>query len=110
MPLSEKARIEVYLPDLPSAAYQELLGVLELEFTYTFGGCSLLRGINGSYQSQLGFPIEDRMNLLYTDAPFTFDDGFDGLSRYADVLRLIAFEALDEEAVLVVAYKVFHSV
>lgn len=109
MPLSERARIEVYLPDLPSAAYQELLDALELEFTYTFGGCSLLRGLNGSYQAQLGFPIEDRVNLLYTDAPFAFDEGFDRLSRYADALRQTAFEALDEEAILVAAYKVFHS-
>ena len=108
MPLSEKARVEVYLPDLPSAAYQELLYALELEFTYTFGGCTLIRGLNGSYQSQLGLPIEDRVNLLYTDTPFTFEAEFDRLSRYADALRQTAFDALDEEAILVVALKVYH--
>ena len=42
MPLSEKARIEVYLPDLPRAEYQDLLGALEQEFAYTFGGCTTL--------------------------------------------------------------------
>ena len=109
MPLFEKTRIEVYLPDLPSAPYQDLLSALEIEFTYTFGGCSLLRGLSGNYQSQLGLPIEDRVNLLYTDAPFTFDDGFARLSAYTDALRQTAFEALDEEAILVAAYKVFHS-
>ena len=36
MPLFEKARIEVYLPDLPKPAYQELLAALDREFTYTF--------------------------------------------------------------------------
>jgi len=105
LPLFEKARVEVYLPDLPSAVYLELLDTLELKFTYTFGGCTLVRGLHGSYQSQLGFPIEDRVNLLYTDTPFTFAEGFDILSRYTDALRQTAFEALDEEAMLVVAYK-----
>ncbi|HZP83118.1 MAG TPA: hypothetical protein VFB21_15865 [Chthonomonadaceae bacterium] len=109
MPLSEKARVEVYLPDLPSAAYRELLDALEQEFTYTFGGCTLVRGLNGSYQSLLGLPVQDRINLLYTDTPFTFDEGFPRLSRYTDLLRQTAFEALEEEAVLVVAFKVYHS-
>ncbi len=109
MPLSERARIEVYLPDLPSAAYQELLDALVLEFTYTFGGCTLIRGLSGSYQSMLGLPVDDRVNLLYTDSPFTFDEGLDLLSRYSDALRQTAFEALDEEAILVAAYRVFHS-
>jgi len=38
LPLFEKARVEVYLPDLPKPAYQELLAALDREFTYTFGG------------------------------------------------------------------------
>ena len=109
MPLSEKARVEVYLPDLPSPAYQELLNALEQEFTYTFGGCTLVRGLSGNYLSQLGLPVEDRINLLYTDAPFTFEEGFGRLSRYTDALRETAFTALEEEAVLVVAFRVYHS-
>ncbi len=57
----------------------------------------------------MGLPIQDRINLLYTDTPFTFDEGFEKLSRYADALRQTAFDALEEEAVLVVTYKVYHS-
>ena len=109
MPLSERVRVEVYLPDLPLSAYRELLNTLELEFTYTFGGCTLIRGLNGSYQSNLGFPIEDRVNFIYTDTPFTFAVGFERLSRYTDALRQTAYDALDEESILVVAYKIFHS-
>ena len=67
MPLSEKARIEVYLPDVPRQAYRDLLIVLEQEFTFTFGGCTLLRGLEGSYLSQGGLPTRDRINLLFTD-------------------------------------------
>jgi hypothetical protein len=109
LPLSERARIEAYLPDLPSPVYRELLEALEQEFTYTFGGCTLVRGLSGSYLSQLGLPIQDRINLLYTDTPFSFDAEFVKLSRYTDALRQTAFEALEEEAILIVAYKVYHA-
>ena len=109
MPLSEKARIEVYLPDVPRPAYQDLLTALEQEFTYTFGGCSTLRGLEGNYLSRLGLRIRDRINLVYTDAPFAFEETFDLLSRYADELQNASAEALEEEAVLVVAFKVYHA-
>ena len=52
--------------------------------------------------------IRDRVNLVYTDAPFTFESNFDLISRYADQVREAAFEALDEEAVLVVVFPVYH--
>jgi hypothetical protein len=109
LPLSERARIEVYLPDLPSPDYRELLAALQQEFAYTFGGCTLAGGLSGNYLSQMGLPVQDRVNLLYTDAPFNFDGGFSGLSRYTDALRVMAFEALEEETILVVALRVYHS-
>jgi hypothetical protein len=109
LPLSERARVEVYLPDLPAPAYQELLERLEREFTYAFGGCTLIRGLSGNYLSLLGLPVQDRVNLLYTDTPFGFETGFTRLSRYTDALRETAFAALDEEAILVVALRVYHS-
>jgi hypothetical protein len=109
LPLSERARVEVYVPDLPAPAYQELLERLEREFTYTFGGCTLVRGLSGSYLSSLGLPVQDRVNLLYTDGPFGFDAGFERLSGYTDALRRTAFDALEEEAILVVALRVYHS-
>ena len=54
MPLSEKARIEIYLPDHLAPAYQELLAALDQELTYTFGGCTIVRGLDGSYLSRDG--------------------------------------------------------
>jgi hypothetical protein len=109
LPLSEKARIEVYLPDVPRPAYQELLGALEQEFTYPFGGCTLLRGLEGSYLSRLGLRLRDRINLIYTDTPFPFDENGSRLSRYADELRDAAYAALEEEAILIVVFKVYHA-
>jgi hypothetical protein len=94
---------------LPTLPYQNLLDTLEQEFTYTFGGCTIVRGLHGSYLSAAGFPIVDRINVIYTDAsiPFELDVGL--ISRYTDKVRQTAFEALQEEAVLVVAHKVYHS-
>ncbi len=109
MPLYEKARIEAYLPDLPKRAYQELLEALDRELTYTFGGSTIIRGLDGSYLSRAGRIIRDRINLIYTDAPFGFSDNLEALSRYADELRRAAAEALDEESILVVASTVHHS-
>ena len=109
MPLSEKARIEVYLPDLPKQAYQDLLNALDQEFTYAFGGCTIIRGLDGSYLSQAGLKLQDRINLIYTDTPYGFKDNFEIISKYADKLREAAFKALEEEAILVAVQQVYHS-
>jgi hypothetical protein len=99
----------VYLPDLPRPAYRDLLDELEQEFTYTFGGCTTLRGLDGSYLSHAGLPVRDRINVLYTDTPFALEENLTTISRYADQLRETALDALGEEAVLVVVARVFHS-
>jgi hypothetical protein len=109
LPLSEKARIEVYLPDVPRPAYHDLLAALEQEFTYAFGGSTIVRGLEGNFLSQLGLTIRDRINLVYTDAPFTLDENFELLSRYTDELRKAAAEALEEEALLIAVFKVYHA-
>ena len=109
MPLFEKTRIEVYLPDLPKDSYQNLLKAFDQEFTYTFGGCTIVRGLEGSYLSRLGLKMQDRINLAYTDTPFPLPENFIRLSKYTDELREASFAALEEEAILVVAYSITHS-
>ena len=109
MPLFEKARIEVYLPDLPKPSYQDLLQALDQEFTYAFGGCTIIHGLDGSYLSQGGAKLQDRINLIYTDTPYGFKENFDIIAKYADKLREAAFKALEEEAILVAVYPVYHS-
>ena len=109
LPLFERARIEIYLPDLPKAAYQDLLEAFDREFTYTFGGCTILRGLEGSYLSKLGIHTRDRINLIFTDVAVAFDEYPQRISRYTDRLREAALEALEEEAILVAVLKVYHS-
>ena len=64
MPLSEKARIEVYVPDLPQETYQNLLDALAQEFTYTFDGSTIMRGLDGRYLSTHGLQVQDRVHLI----------------------------------------------
>jgi hypothetical protein len=109
LPLSEKARIEVYIPALPQQTYQNLLNALAQEFTYTFGGSTIIRGLDGSYLSRLGVRTQDRVHLIYTDTPFAFAENFENISRYTDALRDAAFEALTEETILVVVLQVYHA-
>jgi hypothetical protein len=107
--LSAKARIEIYLPDHMSLASQELLIVFHQEFTHTFGGATLRRGLDGSYLAQNGQMVRDRINLLYTDTPFSLEANADDLSAYMAKLRQAVLDALQEEAVLVVALPVYHA-
>jgi hypothetical protein len=82
---------------------------LEREFSYTFGGCTTLRGLEGNYLSRIGAVMRDRINVVYTDTPFAFEEHFGRLGRYADELREAASEALEEEAVLIVVSRVYHA-
>jgi hypothetical protein len=109
LPLSERARVEVYLPDLPRATYQDLLAALTREFTYTFGGCTIIGGLDGSYLSPAGQHIQDRINLIYTGTPYSFQDNFELISSYADKLKAAAFAALEEDAILVAVMKTYHA-
>lgn len=109
MPLFVRTRVEVYLPDLPKAVYQDLLNALIQEFTHGFGGCTLLRDLDGRYLSRLGLIVSDRINLVYTDVPIGLEDNLERMSRYADRLRTAVATGLEEEAVLVVMHQVYHA-
>ena len=110
MPLLERTRVEIYLPDLPSSQYQNLLRSFEEELTYAFGGSTIVRGLEGSYLSDSGERIPDRINLLYSDAPLALSTDFASLAAYVHELKRAAMEALSEEAVLISVEQVYHTV
>ena len=85
------------------------MDALTAEFTYAFGGCTIIRGLDGSYLSQAELPIQDRINLIYTDTPYSFTDNFQLVSSYADKLNRAALAALEEEVIMVVVHQVYHS-
>jgi hypothetical protein len=78
------------------------------EFTYAFGGCTIVSGLEGSYLSKTGTRIPDRINLIYADVPLALSTNFDHLARYTSELREVSLEALSEESVLVAATQVYH--
>ncbi|HXI26030.1 MAG TPA: hypothetical protein VNG71_19405 [Pyrinomonadaceae bacterium] len=110
MPLLERARVEVYVPDLPADSYRNLLLSFEDEFTYAFGGCAIVPGLDGSYLSLAGIKTPDRINLIYTDLPLALSTNFGSAARYADELKQAAGDVLAEEAVLVAVTQVYHAV
>jgi hypothetical protein len=101
LPLLERVRVEVYLPDLPSSEYQNLLRSFEEEFTHAFGGCSTVKGIAGSYLSETGERIPDRINLIYSDMPLALSTNFESVAGYASELKRAAMQVLSEESVFV---------
>jgi hypothetical protein len=109
LPLLERARVEVYVPDQPNPRNRNLLLSFEEEFTYAFGGCTIARGLNGSYLSRNGIKTPDRINLIYTDLPVALSINFDKAARYADELKNAATEVLKEESVFVTISQIYHS-
>jgi hypothetical protein len=108
LPLSKRARIEIYLP--ASDAYARLQTVLEREFLFTFGGCTVINGIKGNYLSTDATRETEAINLIYADTPFDLDENIEGLSRYVDTLKSVALATTNEESVLMVVHEIFHSI
>ena len=110
MPISARARIEIYLPDVPKKVYRNARRAFEREFLETFGGCTVIKNIKGFYRSADGKTETDKIVLLYTDTPFEFRKNRAALSKYTDELREVAYRATDEESILIVVHEIYHSV
>jgi hypothetical protein len=100
----------VYVPDLPAPHYRNLLLSFEEEFTYAFGGCTIVRGLDGSYLSPAGVKTPDRINLIYTDLPLALSTNFESAARYADELKQVASHVLTEETVFLTVGQIYHAV
>jgi hypothetical protein len=110
LPLSSRARIEIYLPDVPKRIYQNARKVFEREFLETFGGCTVIKNIKGLYLGADGKTDEDKIVLIYTDTPFEFRRNRAALSKYTDELRDVAFQTTNEESILIVVHEIYHSI
>jgi hypothetical protein len=110
LPLSKRARIEVYLPIKNKAVYKRLRRTFEAEFLQTFGGCTIIRGAKGLYLSSSGEQDTDEIDLIYSDTPFDFDANVEAIGKYTDELRQFVLEATTEESVLIVVHELYHSI
>jgi len=108
LPLSEKVRVEILIPDLPDPVYARILEQLGDELTYAFGGCTVLPA-RGKYRSASGSVIPDRVNLLFADAPLRPSEDLRVIERYARGLQdAVALAPGEEEAILVAVHPVSH--
>jgi hypothetical protein len=109
LPLSEKVRIEIFIPDLPDPAYNSILEELGNELTYAFGGCSVVAA-SGKYRSSDGLIFPDKIQLLFSDTAFLWTSDRLLIELYADRLRAVVQSALsDEESILVAVYPLCHA-
>ena len=109
MPLSEKARIEVYIPDRKESNYQNLLDAFADEFTEAFGGCTIIRGLEGRYAGENGEKTVEGMNVVYADVPLELNKYLKEISVYADEVRHASHEVLNEESILVSVRGIYHA-
>ena len=110
MPLSSRARIEIYLPDVPKKIYRNARRAFEREFLETFGGCTVIKNIKGLYLSADNKTDTDKIVLIYADTPFEFPKNRKALSKYTDELREVAFLSTNEESILIVVHEIYHSI
>jgi hypothetical protein len=110
MPLSKRARIEIYLPTKDEERYELLKRACELEFLKLFGGCTVIRGARGLYLNSDGDEETDTIDMIYADTPFELEEDNAKLSRYTDELKAAVLNATNEEDILVVVHEIYHSV
>jgi hypothetical protein len=108
LPLSEKVRIEIFIPDLPDPVYDRILKEFGDELSYAFGGCTITAS-SGKYRSASGLILPDRINILFSDTPFDWERDRDLIERYAEELQDVIQRTLEgEEAILVALHPVHH--
>ena len=93
MPLSEKVRIELFIPDLPDPIYFNLLERLGDELSYAFGGCTVVPA-SGKYRSESGLILPDQISILFTDTAFDWEKDQEVIGRYAAELQEAVSRAL----------------
>jgi hypothetical protein len=107
--LSEKVRIEIFIPDLPDPIYSSILQGLGDELTYAFGGCTVV-STDGKYRSSDGLILPDKVHLLFSDTSFHWQPDRLTIELYVERIRTVVQRALArEESVLVVVYPVYHA-
>jgi len=109
LPLSKRARIEIYIPERETSNYAVLESVFEQEFLHTFGGCTVIRNIKGMYLGSDDMTDVEPVSLVYSDTPFDFEENFDAIEQYTEELRAAALEASEEESILIVVHEIYHS-
>jgi hypothetical protein len=109
LPLFERVRVEVFIPDLPDPAYAQLLDELSDELSYAFGGCSIVSA-SGKYRSFAGDILPDQITILFTDTPFDWGLDQRTIQEYAARLQTAVRRAPpSEEEILICVFPIRHA-
>jgi hypothetical protein len=104
-----RARIEAYLPSQTDPAYEDVLDWLVLEFSYSFGGCTILEDVSGYFLDRRGDVVLDRINIIYSDTPLELPKRQSLVESYIKGLMSFIQERLyREEVILITAQSVMH--
>jgi hypothetical protein len=100
----------VYVPIRYEPAYQDTLTWLIEKFTELRGGCTVNENVGGYYLSQSNEVIDDRVSIVYSDFPMSWDKQPDRneVLDYCATLQGFLLGNLWEEEILIVAYPVTH--
>ena len=109
MLLSERVRVEIFIPDLPDPSYSRLLEELETELSYTFGGCTVLSA-SGHFRSDTGLIFPDKITILFTDVALDINRDRLRIGQYVDRVTEAIKEALrSEESILIAVHAIYHA-
>jgi hypothetical protein len=109
--LVQRARIEASLPLKLDPAYQDALDWLILEFSYSFGGCTVLEYVAGYYLDRRGDIVDDRINIIYTDTPLSLPKQRRLVGVYiTELMGFLKTHLFQEEAILITVSSVSHYV
>ena len=109
MLLSERVRVEIFIPDLPDPSYSRLLEELETELSYAFGGCTVLSA-SGHFRSDTGLILPDKITILFTDVALDINRDRLRIGQYVDRVTDAIKEALpSEELILIAVHAIYHA-
>lgn len=108
MLLSERVRVEIFIPDLPDPSYSRL-EELEVELSYTFGGCTVVSA-SGQFRSDSGLLLPDNINIVFTDVALDINHDRLRIGQYVDrVIGAIRQALPEEESILVALHAIYHA-
>jgi hypothetical protein len=108
--LTPRIRVEVYIPIRYEPAYDYSLTWMIEEFTRARGACTVNENVGGYYLARTGELVPDRVNVVYSDLAFDWNNHSDRVEVFAYCIKLRRFllENLSEEQILISAYPVSH--
>jgi hypothetical protein len=107
--LSERVRVEIFVPDLPDPSYGRLLEELETELSYTFGGCTVISA-SGNFRSDNGLIFPDDIHIVFTDVALDINHDRLRIGQYVDRVTGAICQALpEEESILVAVHAIYHA-